>query len=269
MTAEPTGPDLARQALASWKAAAKSRPPAGATKARKKGKRAQYGDGRDPKPVADVLERLAVEYNWRRPSAAGQLMARWEQVAPQGLAALASPERYDPDTRTLHLVAASYPAAAKLRPTAPQIAAALNKAVGADTVAVVKVLQPGSARHRPAEPFPVEAAAAPPPLPTPTPPVPPSAGYQAALAAHQAHAASLPATEMQQRIKAAAVAHTEALRAKREDLEAHRDAVWFTSDLEEKAAAEREQTRQEAIRRARAEKAGHGPIAPTVFQRTA
>lgn len=267
MTAEPTGPDLARQALASWKAAAKSRPPTGATKARKKGKRAQYSDGRDPKPVADVLERLAVEYNWRRPSAAGQLMARWEQVAPQGLAALASPERYDPDTRTLHLVAASYPAAAKLRPTAPQIAAALNKAVGVDTVAVVRVLQPGSARHRPTEPFPEEAAAAPPPLPPP--PVPPSAGYQAALAAHQAHAASLPATEMQQRIKAAAVAHTEALRAKREDLEAHRDAVWFTSDLEEAAAKEREKTRQAAIRRARDQKAGHGPDLPTVFQRTA
>ncbi|MEW9521838.1 DciA family protein [Streptomyces tubercidicus] len=261
-----SGADLAMQALRQARAAAKAQPPS-RVKRRPQVRRADRGSGRDPNVVSDVLEQLAVAYNWRRPSAAGQIMARWKQVAPEGLAALASPDKYDPDTRTLYLAAVSYPAAAKLRGTAPQIAAALNEKVGADTVAVIKVLQPGAARRIYIEPVPPEpAAATEAPIKTRGDASP---GYRAALAAHQAHVADRAETDVQQRARAAAERQTAAMRAHREDTDGHTEAVWFVDNLEETAAADRETTRQVAIRRARDERAGRAPALPTVFQRTA
>ena len=163
---QTSGADLARQMLRRAQADARTRP-AGPTKRKPARRRAERGSGRDPLKFDGILEHLADTYGWRRPSAAGLITARWPQLMPH-LAELAAPERYDTDTRTLHLRPATAAAATKLRWEAAAIAAALNEAVGEGTVAAVKVLPPGPARasHRgPSDavvPPPAERAAEPP-----------------------------------------------------------------------------------------------------------
>ncbi|MFJ6608142.1 DciA family protein [Streptomyces lydicus] len=259
---DTSGPDLARQALASWKATARQRPATGATKPRKK-RRAQYSDGRDPVGLGTVLGQLGEENEWKTAVAAGSLTDQWATLCPE-LVGHVEPAGFDPATGRLDLRPGHHTAATQLRILGPQLVTRLQQ----------KGLPVRSIRPLRVGPL-TTAAPAMPDTPAPQPEAPiksrddASAGYRAALAAHQAHAASLPATEIQQRIRAAAQAQADALRAHREDPAAHRDAVWFAADLEEKAAAEREQARQAAIRRARDEKAGRAPAVRTAFQRTA
>ncbi|MFE7780306.1 DciA family protein [Streptomyces nigrescens] len=263
MTEHPTaGPDLARQALASWKATAKKAAATGATKPRKK-RRAQYNDGRDPVGLGTVLGEIGEENEWKVGVQGGSLTDQWATLCPE-LVGHVEPAGLDTATGRLDLRPGHHTAATQLRILGPQLVTRLQqKGV---PVRAIRVLRVGTL---------TTAAPAVPDAPAPQPEAPiktrddASAGYRATLAAHQAHAANLPATEIQQRIQAAAHAQSEALRAHREDPEGHRDAVWFVNDLEEKAAAEREQARQAAIRRARDEKAGRAPEVRTAFQRTA
>lgn len=257
-----SGANLARQALASWKAAAKTRPATGATKPRKK--RAQYGDARDPVGLGAVLKQLGAEQDWKTGMDGGNIVDQWPTLCPE-LVGKVQPVSLDV-AGCLTLQPASPAYATHLRMLGAQLVARLQeKGV---PVRAIRPLRPGRTAaptvpavadrpEQPAEPGPVKTRET------------ASPGYRAALAAHQAHAADRPDTEIQQRIRSAAHAQSEALRAKRETPDGHRDAVWFTSDIEEKAAAEREQARQAAIRRARAERAGRAPEVPTVFQRTA
>lgn len=261
--ADTTGPDLARQALAGWKATAKKTAATGATKPRKK-RRAQYGDARDPVGLGAVLGRIGEENDWKTGVQGGSLTDQWKSLCPE-LVGHVEPAGLDPATGRLDLRPGHDTARAHLRVLGPQLVTRLQ-AKGMP-VRTIRVLRVGTL---------TTAAPTLPVTPAPQPEAPiktrddASAGYLAALAAHQAHAAALPATEIQQRIQAAANAQTEAIRARRENPEGHRDAVWFAADLEEKAVAAREQARQVAIRRARAERADRGPALPTtVFQRTA
>ncbi|WP_331756730.1 DciA family protein [Streptomyces decoyicus] len=259
---DPSGPDLARQALASWKATAKKTAATGAAKPRKK-RRAQYKDGRDPVGLGSVLGRLGEENQWRVGVQGGSLADQWGTLCPE-LVGHVEPAGLDPATGRLDLRPAHDTARAQLRILGPQLVTRLQqKGVPVRTIRVLRV-----------GPLTTKAPALPDaPAPQPDAPIKTrdeaSSGYRAALAAHQAHAAERPATEIQQRIQAAAHAQTEALRARRENPDEHRDAVWFVNDLEEQAVAEREQTRQAAIRRARDQKAGGVPEVRTAFQRTA
>ncbi|MFI7096796.1 DciA family protein [Streptomyces lydicus] len=259
---DPTGPDLARQALAAWKATARQRPATGATKPRKK-RRAQYGDGRDPVGLGSVLEQLGAEKEWKTSVAAGSLTDQWASLCPE-LVGHVEPASFDPATGRLDLRPGHHTAATQLRILGPQLVTRLQQ----------KGLPVRSIRPLRVGPL-TTAAPAVPDTPAPQPEAPVKtrddacAGYRAALGAAQAGKTARPATEIQQRIRAAAHAHAEALRAHREDPAAHRDAIWFAADLEEKAAAEREEARQAAIRRACDEKAGRAPAVRTAFQRTA
>ncbi|MFF3547141.1 DciA family protein [Streptomyces platensis] len=266
-TRESSGKDLARQALAQYKALAKQVPATKAAHGRNQSKRvgARYGDGRDPKPLSAVIDQLAEDGDLKAGTQGGSIRDRWNQLCPEGLRGKIEPVGY-----------AKARACLLLKPANPTVAAYLRTMYGPT---LVKHLQEQGAAVRAirvtnvgpiTDPVQQEEELAPAPeLPVKRRETA-SPGYRAALAAHQAHAAERPVTEIQQRIQAAAHAQTEALRAKREDPAGHRDAVWFTSDLEEKAAAAREQARQVAIRRARAERADRGPALPTtVFQRTA
>lgn len=259
---EGSGKDLARLALANWKATAKKTAATGVTKTWKKHKRAQYGDARDPVGLGEVITRLGEENEWRTGVQGGSLTDRWAELCPE-LVGKVAPAGYDPATGRLDLRPASPAYAANLRILGPQLVTRLQ-AKGAP-VRAIRVLAPGA--------LPNEASAAPTSQPAtdrPAPaPAPPPAGYTAAIEAHLKASPKRRDTEIQQRIKAAADAQTEAIRANREAPEAHRDAVWFVNDLEEKATAEREQTRQAAIRRAREQKAGRAPELRTAFQQTA
>lgn len=257
-----SGADLARQALATWKATAKKTAATGATKPRKK-RRAQYGDGRDPVGLGAVLSRIGEENQWKTAVAAGSLTDQWAALCPE-LVGHVEPAGFDPATGRLDLRPAHNTAATQLRWLGPQLVTRLQS----------KGLPVRSIRPLRVGPL-TTAAPAVPDTSAPQPEAPiktrddASAGYRAALAAHQAHATNLPTTEIQQRIQAAADAQTGALRSHRENPDGHRDAVWFVNDLETKPAAEREQTRQAALQRARDEKAGRAPEVRTVFQRTA
>lgn len=262
MTEQPAGPDLARQALASWKAAAKSRPATGATKPRKK-RRAQYGDGRDPVGLGSVLGKLGEENEWKVGVKGGSIGDQWASLCPE-LVGHVEPAGLDPATGRLDLRPSHNTAATQLRWLGPQLVTRLQaKGMPVRTIRVLRV----GPLSTPAP------AAVDGPAPQPEAPIKTRAdaspGYRAALDAAQAGKTARPATEIQQRIRAAAEAQAQAIRAMREDPDEHRDAVWFVTDLEEAAAAEREKTRQEAIRRARDQKASSAPAVPTVFQRTA
>lgn len=263
-----SGVDLAMQALRQARAAAKTQP--SKPRRRPTTRRVDRGSGRDPKPVADLLDQLAVTYNWQRPSAAGLIMARWDRIAPQ-LADRAFPERFDAETRTLHLRAVHATAAAALRWEAPQIPAALNKVVGSDAIAQVKILQPGASRNAAAvhsqapEPAPATAS----PTAAWELPEPPAVFREALSAVRQAQAARRedPAQEIRDR-------HFADIRGTlRESPAAFTEAQAQQEHLEQQArprdASEAEAVRQAALRRARDEKAGRMPALPTVFQRTA
>ncbi|MFI1161323.1 DciA family protein [Streptomyces sioyaensis] len=259
---QTSGPDLARQALASWKATAKKTAATGSTKPRKK-RRAQYGDGRDPVGLGSVLGKLGEENEWRIGVQGGSLTDQWATLCPE-LVGHVEPAGLDPVTGRLDLRPGHHTAATQLRILGPQLVTRLQqKGVPVRTIRVLRVAPLAT------------AAPATPDTPAPQPEAPiktradASPGYRAALDAAQAGKTDRPSTEIQQRIKAAAEAQTNALRARREPIDEHRDAVWFVNDLEETAAADCEKTRQAAIRRARDQKAGLAPEVHTAFQRTA
>lgn len=156
----PRGADLARQALNVARAEARRRGSAAASKPKPR-RRAAAGGGRDPQPVKNVIDQLADEFGWKRPSAGAQIVIRWAELVPD-LARLAVPERYDPETRTLHLRPVSPAAATQLRLTAGRIPAVLAERTGADTVTKVNVLPPGRPREATVIPAAPQRAVAPP-----------------------------------------------------------------------------------------------------------
>ena len=83
--------------------------------------------------------------NWKPSMNGAQAVIRWTDYAGQA-AALASPERYDAETGTLHIRPVSPAAAAALRWQANQLATAANTALGTEAVRHIRVLTPGPAR---------------------------------------------------------------------------------------------------------------------------
>ena len=142
---QPVGADLARMML--HRAQADARNKSTGPKKPKRVRRTAPGSGREPQKFGGILDVLAAEHNWKQPTAGGSIIARWPQLLPQ-YAPLCTPDRYDADTRTLHLRAVSPTAAAKLRWEVRGITEALNRAVGGGTVTAVKVTQYGAQPRR-------------------------------------------------------------------------------------------------------------------------
>ncbi|PBC72338.1 MULTISPECIES: DciA family protein [unclassified Streptomyces] len=261
---QPSGKDICREALAAYKNRSWAIPGNDPTKRKSKTVRARPGDGRDPVGLGNVIKRIEAEQDWKTGMAGGNIVDQWHTLCPE-LVGKVQPVSLDA-TGCLTVQPTSPAYAAHLRILGAQLVGRLQ-AKGVP-VRSIRPLRPGhiaapsdpaaeDRTERPAEPAPEKTRAQ------------ASPGYRAALAAHQAHAADRTETDIQQRARAAADRQTAAMRAHREDPEGHRDAAWFVNDLEEKAAAEREQTRQAAIRRARGERAGLAPEVRTAFQRTA
>ncbi|MFD3754750.1 hypothetical protein ACFWVT_31885 [Streptomyces cyaneofuscatus] len=84
-TTTPTGADLARIALQTARAAAKSAPQPKRT--RTTTTRTQRSGGRDPLPFADALSRMVTERGWATPAAAatmaGSVIDQWPTIAPE------------------------------------------------------------------------------------------------------------------------------------------------------------------------------------------
>lgn len=260
---QTSGVDLARQMLRRAQADARNKP-AGPARRKPTRRRAERGSGRDPLKFDGILEQLADTYGWRRPSAAGLITARWPQLMPH-LAEHAAPERYDTDTRTLHLRPATAAAATKLRWEAAAITTALNERVGSGTVAAVKVLPPGPIPHTGnavnADSGLAAQAEEPAPVRTRDDAAP---GFHQTLAAisHTPPAGQKPRLERDW--GTGEYAHL------REPAERFTDAVAALETAEAQSGGnDHDAVRQAAIRIARAQKAGNASAIPTVFQRTA
>ncbi|MBT2466349.1 DUF721 domain-containing protein [Streptomyces sp. ISL-66] len=146
---EPSGVDLARQALAAAKEAARARGNAATGKKRpyqpglRSGARA---DGRDPMPLMAALDRLRTERGWEMPMAVAGVMERWPEIVGADIAAHCVPDRYE--DRELVVRCDSSAWAAQLKLLAPQLVARLNTDLGQGTVRLIKVHGPGGGPKR-------------------------------------------------------------------------------------------------------------------------
>ncbi|MBT2402725.1 MULTISPECIES: DUF721 domain-containing protein [unclassified Streptomyces] len=145
---EPSGVDLARQALAAAREQARARGNAASGKKRhqpglRSGARA---DGRDPMPLMAALDRLRTERGWEMPMAVAGVMERWPEIVGPEIAAHCEPDRYE--DRELVVRCDSSAWAAQLKLLAPQLVARLNADLGQGTVRLIKVQGPGGRPKR-------------------------------------------------------------------------------------------------------------------------
>lgn len=146
---EPSGVDLARQALAAAREQARARGNAATGRKNRQQPGLRSGaraDGRDPMPLMAALDRLRTERGWEMPIAVAGVMERWADIVGPEIAAHCEPERYE--DRELLVRCDSSAWAAQLKLLAPQLVARLNAELGQGTVRMIKVQGPGARPKR-------------------------------------------------------------------------------------------------------------------------
>jgi predicted nucleic acid-binding Zn ribbon protein len=251
---DPTasGADLARQALAAARAAAKTRPAEPARKTRRMVRDSRTG-GRDPIGLGGILERLTAEQGWKDSIGGGELIDQWTQICPTELATTVQPVGYDAEHGLLTLRPSSAAYATQVRLFERQLAKHLNDRLGRPAVRKIRVLSAGAA----AAPSPAveETTAAPAPVRTRETASP---GYRRTFEAHQAARAS--STPTDPRVADAIERQNQVLTrpANREPETAFTDAVAELERLTAPTVDRAEQIRRAAIARKR----GGGDAAP-------
>ncbi|MGV9891655.1 DciA family protein [Streptomyces sp. NPDC003395] len=254
-TSRGSGADLARQALAAARAAAKNTPPAGRKQHTTRPTRSTRGGGRDPLGLGGVLKRLAEEQGWDDGLGGGNILDQWRTLCPSALVDLLTPTGYDPERRLLTLRPAHPAAAAQARLFQQQLVKHLNEQLGRPAVHTVRVLPPGGAPAAAERTDPAPATSAPQgPAKTRETASP---GYRAALDAVLTHRPERQHTdpyvlEAMQRQEAA-------LRSRRQAESEHREAEWELDRLASQHVDRSEAVRRAAIARKRAEQAGREP----------
>lgn len=250
MSPHASGADLARQALARARTAAKTRPTPSPKPRRSS--RPAHGN-RDPQGLGSVLERLTAEQGWDTGLDGGSVIDQWPTLCPQYVG-LVQPVHYDAATGRLELRPSSHTYAAQLRLLGGQLAKQINDKMGRVVVRTIRVLPVGATS--------TTASTTPAPTRRPEPEAPvktretASPGYRAALAAALAHR---PEPQPSNPYLAEAIARQDAaLRANREPESAHRDAVWELDRIQSRPDRG-EQVRRAALARARQERAGTTP----------
>jgi hypothetical protein len=245
-TPQLSGKDLARQALAAYKATARTAPANTPAKPRRK-RVARRGDGRDPVSLASALEALGADLPLEAGLAGGNLLDQWPTLCPQYVGRVQA-AGYDEHTGRLDLRPTSHAYAAQLRLLGGQLAKQINDKLGRPTVRSIRVLPVGAVS---AEPVGIQAVAsveAPAPVKTRETA---SAGYRQTLAAALEHRPEPRHTDPY--VAAALERQEAALRANR-----------APEAVEPEPLAERRVDRSEAVRRAalarkRQEQAGTEP----------
>jgi predicted nucleic acid-binding Zn ribbon protein len=148
-TPQLVGADLARQALAAARAAAKNTP---TPKARSTRARREPGSGRDPVALGNILDGIATNEGWKDSLGAGDITDRWPDLCPTVYADKTSPAGFDPDTGTLAIRPATHAAATGLRMAEPQLVKHINRQLARPVVRRLRILavgaQPASAADR-------------------------------------------------------------------------------------------------------------------------
>ncbi|MGW1468516.1 DciA family protein [Streptomyces sp. NPDC002308] len=175
-----SGADLARQALAGYKATA-PRGPVRAVPCRT-GRRRDRGPGREPVGIGGLLGSLGTEQGWEISLSAGSITDRWAELAPD-LVGRVEPVHFDPERGRLDLRPATHAYAAQLRLLGGQLAKRINDKLGQPTVRTIRVLPVGPIANTPAA-APVRPGVAAPAAPAPVRTRDTACdGYRAALAA--------------------------------------------------------------------------------------
>ncbi|CQR59203.1 DciA family protein [Streptomyces leeuwenhoekii] len=233
-TPQLSGRDLARQALAAYKATARTQPSTPAKSVRKRTVR--RGPGRDPVTLADAITALGADLPLDAGIAGGNLLDQWPALCPQ-YADRVHPVAYDEQRGRLDLRPGSHAYAAQLQLLGGQLAKQINDKLGRTVVRSIRVLPVGNVPQHDAY---TAVYADPSETTQPEAPVKTretaSAGYRAALAAALAHK---PPREPQNPYIAEAIrAQDAALRAKRLPESEDRDAYWAQRDAAEKTGPE-------------------------------
>ncbi|MGW7319632.1 DciA family protein [Streptomyces sp. NPDC054865] len=189
-----SGVDLARQALAAARAAARQRGerPSGSRKTRRN-RTSMQADGREPIGFAALLANLVTDRAWELPSAGGSLVDEWPAVVTDltGHVALAG---YDPDTGELAVRPSSSPYATAVRLRTRQLIGNANHVMrSATAVRTIRILPPGTAPSIPHQAEPPRTTTAPATTSHQAENYEQPAGYREAIAQHRAHRHTPPA----------------------------------------------------------------------------
>ena len=253
-TPPASGADLARQALAAARAAAKNTPTPGPKKPHRT-MRVHRGEGRDPQGLGGILGKLTTEQGWTDQLGGGDIIGRWAELCPTVYADHTRPVGYDPDTGTLTIQAASHIVAAGLRLAQLSLAKTINDKLGRTVVRQLRIRI--GADHSPT-----------PELGEPIPDVRPPAeasvrtrqdgcpGYQDAIAVILEHRP--PAPPVNPYVEEAMRRQEAALRANRQPETEHRDAEWASEPIGP-AAGSVEESLARARAYARTQRAGQTP----------
>lgn len=157
-TPQLSGRDLARQALAAYKATASTAParPVGRAKTKRV---TRLGSARDPISLAAAITALGADIPMDAGIAGGNILGDWPTLCPQ-YAGLVQPVSYDEHTGRLDLRPSSHAYASQLRLLGGQLARQINDKAGRTVVRTIRVLPVGAvdqptaaspAAERPAE----------------------------------------------------------------------------------------------------------------------
>lgn len=249
-----SGADLARQALAAYKATAKTAP---APKAARRSQRSvRGGERRDPVTLGSALTRVSAEQGWEVSLGGGDILDRWATLCPQ-FADTVRPEAFDADKGTLVLRPTSHTIATGLRLLGGQLAKQINDKVGRDLVARIRILPVGSATAA-NSPIPTHPST---PPPTPAAPVrtrqTASPGYRQVLEVALTHRPGAPRRNPLQQAAIDRQAAVLAAPANREPETAFTDAIAERERITPPDIDDAERIRQAAIAR---KHAGDQPV---------
>ncbi|MEV8455517.1 DUF721 domain-containing protein [Streptomyces sp. NPDC052095] len=273
---EPSGVDLARQALLAAREAAKEN---GATRQKPKRRATTVvrRDGREPLGLGSAIGMMMTERGMVAPAAGGSLRVDFDTilatVVPE-LAGRVQAVAFDAETGRLDVVPDAPAVGTKLRWSAPKLITVANERVPNARVRALHVLAPAPVKTG------ATTTAAPAPAPQPTAPVAPMRradppeGYREAIAAHRAAW-----TRQQHTNPEVQAAADRQLRERLREPEEHfADGRQALEELRIRAAAQQQVrpsdvSRARALQRLAAERAGLTSItpgaAPKILDRTA
>ncbi|HXD26180.1 MAG TPA: DciA family protein, partial [Propionibacteriaceae bacterium] len=137
---DPTGLELAQTVARSLGAQARRRRRSGWSRRVGPQVSGARADDRDPKLLADAVERLVETKGWTTEINVHTLLARWALLVGATNAAHSQPEGYSDTVLTVRTDSTAW--ATQLRYMAPQLVAMLNEQLGDGTVTRIAVLGP-------------------------------------------------------------------------------------------------------------------------------